>query len=107
MNLGYLDGGTPRPVPGTFRWHAGCLLVARPAAARQIAYLFSKNPILLDQILDDMLLMLVHPASDRDDNKRKWIQSGAHRRILLSRPTLLTTNQKKANRPNQREKICR
>ena len=44
-----------------------------------MAHLFSKNPILLDEILDDMLLMSIHPASDRNNNKRKWVQSGAHR----------------------------
>jgi len=57
-----------------------------------IADLFPKNPILLDQVLDDMLLMLVHPASDRYDNKRKWVQSGVHRRTLPSRRTLFTIN---------------
>ena len=39
-----------------------------------------------------MLLMLVHPASDRYDNKRKWVQSGVHRRTLPSRRTLFTIN---------------
>src|SRR5205823_2528753 len=49
-----------------------------------IANLLSKNPIFLHEIFDDILLMLVHPSSDRDHNKRKWIQSRAHRRILPS-----------------------
>jgi hypothetical protein len=33
------------------------------------AELFSKNAILLDQVFDDMLLMPIHPSSDRHDNK--------------------------------------
>src|ERR1700747_2710296 len=57
-----------------------------------IANLFPKNPILLHEVFNDALLMLVHPASDRDDNKGKGIQNPAHRRILLPPPNVLTTN---------------
>jgi len=42
------------------------------------AELFSKNAILLDEILDDMLFGHVHPASDGDHHKSKWIQSRSH-----------------------------
>jgi hypothetical protein len=34
-----------------------------------IANLFPKNPILLDDVFDRVLLMLVHPTSDRDHHK--------------------------------------
>src|SRR5262249_55935254 len=40
------------------------------------------NPILLEQIFDKTLLMLIHPTSDRNHNKRKWVQNRAHPRIL-------------------------
>jgi hypothetical protein len=38
--------------------------------------------ILLDQILDELLLMLVHLAGQRDNDERKWIQERAHRCTL-------------------------
>ena len=34
-----------------------------------VANLLSQNPILLDQIMDDILLMLVHPTGQGDDQK--------------------------------------
>jgi hypothetical protein len=45
------------------------LIVAESQSA--IANLFSKKPILFDQMFDNMLLMLIHPTSDRNHNKRK------------------------------------
>src|SRR5262249_54028635 len=57
------------------------LIVAESQSA--IANLFSKNSILLDQIFDNMLLMLIHPTSERNHNKQKWVQSRrSHPRIL-------------------------
>jgi hypothetical protein len=47
--------------------------------------LLSENTILLDKILDDMLLPLVHPTGNGNDEKRKWIQRRLHRRSV-SRP---------------------
>jgi hypothetical protein len=44
--------------------------------------LFSKDTIFLDEIFDDLLLMLVHPASDGDDQEREWVQARAHFRSL-------------------------
>jgi len=35
--------------------------------------LFSKNPIFFHQGLDNLLLMLVYPASNGDDEKGKWV----------------------------------
>jgi hypothetical protein len=47
--------------------------------------LLSENTILLDEILHDMLLPLVHLTGNGNDEKRKWIQSRLHRRSV-SRP---------------------
>jgi len=44
--------------------------------------LFSKDAIFLGEIFNDMLLVLVHPASDGNDQKREWIQTRAHFRSL-------------------------
>jgi len=35
--------------------------------------LFPKNPVLLAKVLDDLLLMLVHPPTDGDQHKPEWI----------------------------------
>jgi hypothetical protein len=43
-----------------------------------IADLFSQNTILFKQVFDDLLLALIHPTGNRDDEKRKWIQTRAH-----------------------------
>src|SRR5262245_53543074 len=51
--------------------------------------LLPENTILLDEILDDMLLPLVHPTGHGNDEKRKWIQSRLHRRSV-SRPDPIT-----------------
>jgi len=48
------------------------LIVAKSHSTR--AHLFSKNPIFFHQELDDLLLMLVHPASNGDDEKGKWVE---------------------------------
>ena len=42
-----------------------------------VANLLSQNPILLDQIMDDMLLVLVHPAGQGDDEKGNRVQERA------------------------------
>jgi hypothetical protein len=47
--------------------------------------LLPENTILLDKILDDLLLPLVHPTGNGNDEKRKWIQKRPHRRSV-SRP---------------------
>jgi hypothetical protein len=44
--------------------------------------LFSKDAIFLGEIFNDMLLVLVHPASDGNDQKGEWIQTGVHLRSL-------------------------
>jgi hypothetical protein len=43
---------------------------------------FSKNPILLDQIVDDMLLMLVLSSSQSRSQRTKWVESRAHPQIV-------------------------
>ena len=47
--------------------------------------LFSKDAVLFDEIFDDVMLVLVHPARDGNDQKLKWIQAGSHC-CSLSRP---------------------
>jgi hypothetical protein len=44
--------------------------------------LLSQNPILLHQIMDDMLVMLVHPTGQRDDENGKRVQERTHCRKL-------------------------
>ena len=44
-----------------------------------ITNLLSQNAILLDDVLDDVLLPLVQPARNGNDEKRKWIQTRPHR----------------------------
>jgi len=39
------------------------------------ADLLPKNPILLQKVLDGLLLMLVHPSSNGNNHKLKWIQN--------------------------------
>src|SRR5437016_13102443 len=55
-----------------------------------VADLLSQNPILLNQIMDDMLLMLVHPAGQGDDEKGNRVQERAHYRKLSRRLLRLT-----------------
>jgi hypothetical protein len=42
------------------------------------ADLLSKNSILLQKLLDDLPLMVVHPSSNGNNHKLKWVQNGAH-----------------------------
>ena len=39
------------------------------------ADLLPKNTILLQKVLDDLLLMLVHPSSNGNNHKLKWVQN--------------------------------
>src|SRR5215470_8935482 len=48
------------------------LVIVEPEAF--ITHLFSKDTILLDQICNDLLLVLAHPAGNRRYEKRKWVQ---------------------------------
>jgi len=51
---------------------------------------FEHYAILLDQIMDDMLLMFVHPTGQGDDQKGKRVQERAHCRKLSRRLSSLT-----------------
>jgi hypothetical protein len=42
------------------------------------ADLLPKNSVLLQKVLDDVLLMLVHPSSYGNNDKLKWVQNRAH-----------------------------
>jgi predicted metalloprotease with PDZ domain len=55
--------------------------------------LFPQNPIFLDQVMDEMLLMLVHPTGQGYDEERKWVQEHAHcRRLSGTLSALLFSN---------------
>jgi hypothetical protein len=47
-----------------------------------MADLLAKNAIFFHQIRDSMLLMLVHPTSEVNQQKPKGIQTRSHRRII-------------------------
>jgi hypothetical protein len=40
--------------------------------------LLSQNAIFLDEIFNDVLLSLVQPTSNGEDEKRKWIETGSY-----------------------------
>lgn len=50
--------------------------------------LLPENTILPEEIVDDMLLPLAHPTGNRNDEKRKRIQSRLHRRSVSRRSPL-------------------
>jgi hypothetical protein len=43
--------------------------VSASATASDHDLLFSKNAVFLAEIFDDLVLVLIHPAADRDDKK--------------------------------------
>jgi hypothetical protein len=59
-----------------FDCESTALIVAKSHSTR--AHLFSKNPIFFHQVLDELVLMLVHPASNGDDEKGKWVGNELH-----------------------------
>src|SRR5215469_7572327 len=48
--------------------------------------LFSKHPILLAQIFNDLQLALVHPPGDGDQQKPEWVEHSLRIQNSLSRP---------------------
>jgi len=50
------------------------------------AELFSKHPILLAKILNDLQLALVHPPGDGDQQKPEWVEHSLRIQNPLSRP---------------------
>jgi hypothetical protein len=69
--------------PG-FRCQGGALLVSK--AQPPVSELNTHNPVLFAQILDGMLLLLIHPASQRNEQKAKWAQRLWHRFSRLPSP---------------------
>jgi hypothetical protein len=49
-----------------------------------VADLFSKNPVLFDEVINGPLLMLVQPASDASNDEREWRENRGHLHILTS-----------------------
>jgi hypothetical protein len=54
-----------------FRRQAATLIICKPQSPR--AQLLSQDAILFAQIIDGMLLLLIHPPGDSDDYEPKWI----------------------------------
>jgi hypothetical protein len=48
--------------------------------------LFSKHPILLAQIFNDLQLAVVHPPGDGDQQKPEWVEHSLRIQNPLSRP---------------------
>jgi integrase/recombinase XerD len=78
-NCGYLCEDFSAEFLG-FRSKQSPLIVGKSKTS--MADLLPQNAIFLNQIFDDFLLPLVQPTSDGDDEKRKRIQTGSHRRRL-------------------------
>src|SRR5215472_4089815 len=53
--------------------------------------LFSKYPILLAKILNDLLLAVVHPPGHSDQHKPKWVDPSLRIQNPLSRPRSRST----------------
>src|SRR6516225_8676276 len=51
-----------------------------------VTELFSKHPILLAKILNDLQLALVHPPGDGDQQKPEWVEHSLCIQNLLSPP---------------------
>ena len=49
---------------------------------RASAQLLLEDPVLLDQVLDDLLLATAHPAGKGDQEELKWLGRGAHAPIV-------------------------
>lgn len=62
------------------RWSSSNRMRRRPICSRRT--------ILLHQVLDDSLLMPIHPASDRYDEKGTRIQTRSHYRNVSQRPVI-------------------
>ena len=54
-----------------FRRQTATLIIGKPKPTS--AELLSEDSILFAQVLDGMLLLLVHPPGDRNDYEPKWI----------------------------------
>ena len=54
-----------------FRRQAATLIIVKPQAPR--ARLLSQDAILFAQIVDGMLLLLIHPPGDSDNYEPTWI----------------------------------
>src|SRR5262245_47892621 len=95
QRLGSHDGGDlSEELPADFlrsRCQSSTLVIAETHSA--VVDLFAQTPISLDQVMDEMLLMLVHPTGQGYDEERKWVQEHAHcRRLSGTLSALLFSN---------------
>lgn len=65
-----------------FRCQATALIIGKPEPT--IAKLLSQDPILFAQVIDRMLLFLVHPSGDGNDEEPESIENVSHLRRPLS-----------------------
>jgi hypothetical protein len=78
MNPFLRAGGNPAA------WSLGTPTLVIIESHSATADLLPKNSILLQKVLDDLLLRLVHPSGHGNNHKLKWVQNGAHaRRVSL------------------------
>src|SRR6266567_2465039 len=81
QSLGSRNGGHLRQQPSSEQFclccQAAALVVGEAKAA--VAELSPKHAVLFAQVLDSMLLMLIHPARDRYQHKAKRVQRLRHR----------------------------
>src|SRR5215467_10306527 len=55
------------------------------------AELLSKNAILLAKVINDLQLVLVHPAGDRDQQESEWVKDSLGLQSPLSQPRSRST----------------
>jgi hypothetical protein len=70
----------PSGESATFRREASALVVGEPEAAP--LYLFLENPVLLHQVLDDVLLVAVDPSREGHEQHLQGVDIGRHGPIV-------------------------
>ena len=73
----------PPAESATLRREASALVIGQPGAAP--LQLVLEDPVLLDQVLDDVLLVAVDPSRQGDEQHLQGVEVGSHRPILPER----------------------
>jgi hypothetical protein len=55
---------------------AAPLVIVKPQT--RAADLVAQDSVLLHEVVDDVLLMLIHPSRNRHDHKRTWVPHCSH-----------------------------
>ena len=77
-NCRHSGQGTPAK-PLRFRGQPTALVIRETKSAA--SELFAQDPVLLAQIVDRLLMLVIHPARDQDDHESERIEN-AHRSTL-------------------------